>query len=145
MKTCRPAFMALARRVLSILTVAALTLTGAGIVVVRAEQTGNDQFNPASVEASASVVATEEPPVVLLPPGKDGMLMLEVLAPAGKELIVETTTDLRTWAEVTRVTGLGIGAPVKVPLTPAPGEPTPIIDEIIPVKNPKNIGGIILM
>jgi hypothetical protein len=101
-----------------------LTLTGAGIVVVRAEQTGNAQFNPTSVETSASVVATEEPPVVLLSPGKDGMLMLEVLAPSGQELIVETTTDLRTWTEVTRVTGLGMGAPVKVPLTPAPGEPT---------------------
>ncbi|MFM7102001.1 MAG: hypothetical protein ACKO3N_12610 [Verrucomicrobiota bacterium] len=59
------------------------------------------------------MVAPEEPPVVMLPPpGEDGKLTLEVLAPAGQELIVETTTDLKVWIETQRVRGLGSGTPV---------------------------------
>lgn len=74
------------------------------------------------MQVSLNVVVPEEPPVVMLPPpGEDGKLTLEVLAPAGQELIVGTTTDLKVWTEAQRVTGLGSGIPVKVPIIPRAG------------------------
>ncbi|MFM8357072.1 MAG: hypothetical protein ACKOET_00800 [Verrucomicrobiota bacterium] len=49
-------------------------------------------------------------------------LQLEVLAPVGREVILETTTDLNTWVEERRFVGQGGGTPVRISLTPDPGQ-----------------------
>jgi sugar lactone lactonase YvrE len=55
------------------------------------------------------------PPSVLPPSlGADGKLGFEVIASAGQQVIVETTTDLSAWAESQRVTGQGAATPVRV-------------------------------
>lgn len=77
-----------------------------------------------SAQRSFTVTVTdlpEAPVVVLPPPGADGLLTLEVIATAGREVIVETATDLNTWAEAQRVTGQGSGVPVRVRITPENG------------------------
>jgi hypothetical protein len=74
----------------------------------------------AGVVRSATVPA-EPPAIALPPPGADGKLTLEVVARAGEEVIVETTTDLNAWTEAQRVTGQGTGTPVKVTITPQVG------------------------
>jgi hypothetical protein len=55
-------------------------------------------------------------PPSVLPPilGADGKLGFEVIASAGQQVIVETTTDLIAWAESQRVTGQGAATPVRV-------------------------------
>jgi hypothetical protein len=67
-------------------------------------------------------ISPAAPPVVALPPpGADGKLTLEVVARAGEEVIVETTTDLNAWTEAQRVTGQGTSTPVRVTITPQAG------------------------
>ncbi len=46
---------------------------------------------------------------------------MEVVAGAGEEVIVETTTNLTAWTETQRVTGQGSGTPVRVTVTPQAG------------------------
>jgi hypothetical protein len=74
----------------------------------------------AGVVRSATVPA-EPPAIALPPPGADGKLTLEVVARAGEEVIVETTTDLNAWTEAQRLTGQGSGTPVRVTITPQAG------------------------
>jgi hypothetical protein len=85
----------------------------------------DDGVPPLSATNSFVVVVTEvnvAPPLVALPPpGADGKLTLEVIAAAGEEVIVETTTDLEQWDEAQRVTGQGRGTPVRVAITPQAG------------------------
>ena len=85
-----------------------------------------DGFDIRALDDVAGVVRSatvpEGPPVVVLPPpGADGKLALEIAAPTGVELIVETTTDLNAWTEAQRVTGQGSGTPVRVTITPQAG------------------------
>jgi hypothetical protein len=87
------------------------------------ELTGSG-FDIRSLDAVGAVVRSEPPvppTVVLHPNPADGKLTLEIFAPVGTELIIETTTDLISWSEVQRVTGQGSGTPVQVLLTPEAG------------------------
>ena len=60
------------------------------------------------------------PQITLQPPKADGTLGLEIRAPQGATLAIETTSDLSTWAETQRVTGQGNGTPLKLTLQPDP-------------------------
>ncbi|MCX6864132.1 MAG: hypothetical protein NT050_14680, partial [Verrucomicrobia bacterium] len=64
------------------------------------------------------------PQLTLEPPKADGTLGLEIRAPQGATVAVETTSDLSTWTEAQRVTGQGTGSPVKVTLQPDPNVQT---------------------
>ena len=60
------------------------------------------------------------PQLTLDPPKADGTLGLEIRAPAGATIAVETTSDLNAWTETQRITGQGAGSPVKITLQPDP-------------------------
>jgi hypothetical protein len=60
------------------------------------------------------------PQITLEPPKADGTLGLEIRAPQGATVAVETTSDLSVWTETQRVTGQGNGTPVKVTLQADP-------------------------
>jgi hypothetical protein len=53
-------------------------------------------------------------------PKQDGSFGLEIRAPQGATVAVETTGDLSTWTETQRVMGQGGGTPVKLTLQAAP-------------------------
>ena len=57
-------------------------------------------------------------------PAAYGTLGLEIRAPEGAIVAVETTSDLSTWIETQRITGQGTGSPVKVTLQPDPNVQT---------------------
>ena len=54
----------------------------------------------------------------LSPRRPTGTLGLEIRAPHGATVAVETTSDLNTWIETQRITGQGDTTPVKVILQP---------------------------
>ena len=58
--------------------------------------------------------------LTLPPPKAYGTLGLEIRAPAGANIAVETTSDLSTWTETQRITGQGDTTPVKLILQPNP-------------------------
>jgi hypothetical protein len=60
------------------------------------------------------------PQITLQPPKADGSLGLEIRAPQGATVAVETTGDLSTWIESQRITGQGNATPVKVTLQADP-------------------------
>ncbi len=60
------------------------------------------------------------PQLTLESPKADGTLSLEIQAPQGATVAVETTSDLSTWTETQRITGQGAGSPVKITLQPDP-------------------------
>ena len=64
------------------------------------------------------------PQLTLEPPKADGTLGLEIRAPQGATVAVETTSDLSTWTETQRITGQGAGSPVKITLQPDPNVQT---------------------
>jgi hypothetical protein len=112
-----------------------LTVSGTGAVAWTPTEAQGPSTNTVVVQVSDgsrtaertfSVVVRDispaAPPVVALPPpGADGKLTLEVVARAGEEVIVETTTDLNAWTEAQRVTGQGTSTPVRVTITPQAG------------------------
>ena len=51
--------------------------------------------------------------MTLHPGPADRKLRLEIVAPVGVEVILETTTDLGNWTETQRVPGQGDGTPVQ--------------------------------
>ena len=53
-------------------------------------------------------------------PKADGTLGLEIRAPQGAIVAVETTSDLNAWTETQRLTGQGSGNPVKLILQTDP-------------------------
>ena len=61
-----------------------------------------------------------QPQVVIDPPKADGSFGLEIRAPAGVNLALETTSDLNAWTETQRLTGQGSGNPVKITLQTDP-------------------------
>jgi len=73
----------------------------------------------AIVQSGGGTVNTP-PQIALEPPAADGSLTLEIRAPAGASIAVETTSDLNTWTEYQQVTGQGNTTPVKVTLQPDP-------------------------
>jgi len=79
--------------------------------------------NPANFYAK--VTATSEP--VTLPIVKmvrsGNSLVLEVFGTLGKQVIVESSSDLRSWAEAFRVTGKGLGNPERVSVVSNTGVP----------------------
>jgi hypothetical protein len=79
------------------------------------DMVGMDEVEGLVKSAEVPVVAME---VALKPAEADGRLILEVIAGAGEEVVLETTTDLNAWSEVQRVVGRGAGLPVSVLLTP---------------------------
>ena len=64
------------------------------------------------------------PQLTLDPPKADGTLGLEIRAPAGATIAVETTSDLSSWTETQRIIGQGNSTPVKVTLQPDPNVQT---------------------
>jgi hypothetical protein len=77
--------------------------------------------DPVSVVIQSSGGSVDNrPQITLQPPKADGSLGLEIRAPAGATIAVETTSDLNAWTETQRVTGQGTGSPVKVTLQADP-------------------------
>ena len=61
-----------------------------------------------------------QPQVVIEPLKPNGTFSLEIRAPAGVNLALETTSDLNAWTETQRITGQGPGNPVKITLQTDP-------------------------
>ena len=102
-----------------------LTLLGSGRVTVRAINPGSPLWLVASADQTFTVLAVETPPqVVIEPPKSDGSFGLEISAPAGVNLTLETTSDLNAWAEAQRLTGQGSGNPVKLRIQSDPNVQT---------------------
>ncbi len=92
-----------------------LNLLGAGMVTVQAISPGSPLWLSASVYQTFTVLPVETAPqVVIEPPKADGSFGLEIRAPAGANLTLETTSDLNAWTESQRLTGEGAGNPVKL-------------------------------
>jgi hypothetical protein len=77
----------------------------------------------AIVQSGGGTVNTP-PQIALEPPAADGSLTLEIRAPQGATVAVETTCDLSAWTETQRITGQGAGSPVKITLQPDPNVQT---------------------
>ncbi len=98
------------------------------LVVSQAEITGSG-FDIRPVDTVNAVVkgggggggGTIPPAVVVTPPAPDGKLNLQVEAPVGAEVVLETTTDLSSWSVSQRATGQGAGKPVTFPVVPDNG------------------------
>ena len=95
------------------------------LVVSQAEITGSG-FDIRPVDTvNAAVKGGGGPPVppavVVTPPSADGKLNLQVEAPLGSEVVLETTTDLSSWNVSQRATGQGAGKPVTFPVMPENG------------------------
>jgi len=71
------------------------------------------------IQSGGGTVITP-PQISLQPPKADGTMTLEILAPQGATVAVETTSDLNTWVETQQVTGQGTSTPVKVTLQTDP-------------------------
>jgi len=92
-----------------------LTLLGAGLVTVRAINPGSSLWLSALADQTFTVLSVETQPHVVIEPLKpDGTFILEIRAPAGVNLALETTSDLNSWTETQRITGQGSGNPVKI-------------------------------
>jgi hypothetical protein len=78
----------------------------------------------AAVIQSGGGTVDNRPQLTLEPPKADGTLGLEIRAPQGAIVAVETTSDLNTWTETQRITGQGAGSPVKITLQPDPNVQT---------------------
>ena len=77
-----------------------------------------------AVIQSGGGAVDNRPQLTLEPPKADGTLGLEIRAPQGATVAVETTSDLSTWTETQRITGQGAGSPVKLTLQPDPNVQT---------------------
>jgi hypothetical protein len=101
-----------------------LTLSGEGMVTVRAINPGSPLWLAAFADQTFTVKSggggDQRPQVAIVPPKQDGSFGLEIRAPQGATVAVETTGDLSTWTETQRVTGQGGGTPVKVTLRADP-------------------------
>jgi hypothetical protein len=98
-----------------------LTLLGAGLVTVRAINPGSSLWLSALADQTFTVLPMEtQPQVVIEPPKLDGSFGLEIRAPAGINLALETTADLSAWTETQRFIGQGSGNPVKITLQTDP-------------------------
>jgi hypothetical protein len=73
-----------------------------------------------AVIQSVGGTVDNRPQLTLEPPKADGTLGLEIRAPQGSTVAVETTSDLSAWTETQRITGQGAGSPVKITLQPDP-------------------------
>jgi hypothetical protein len=73
-----------------------------------------------AVIQSGGGTVDNRPQLTLEPPKADGTLGLEIRAPQGATVAVETTSDLSAWTETQRITGQGAGSPVKITLQPDP-------------------------
>ncbi len=67
-----------------------------------------------------AVQKENRPQISLQPAAADGSLTLEIRAPVGVNMALETTSDLNTWIETQRITGQGDTTPVKLILQPDP-------------------------
>jgi hypothetical protein len=76
-----------------------------------------------TIQSGGGTVNTP-PQIALEPPAADGSLTLEIRAPQGATVAVETTSDLSAWTETQRITGQGAGSPVKITLQPDPNVQT---------------------
>jgi hypothetical protein len=102
-----------------------LTLLGEGIVTVRAINPGSPLWLSASADQNFTVLPDgTQPQVVIELPKPDGTFGLEIRAPAGMNMALETTSDLNTWTETQRVIGQGSGNPVKLLLQTEPNVQT---------------------
>ena len=98
-----------------------LTLLGEGIVTVRAINPGSPLWLSASADQTFTVIPEGTlPQVVIELPKPDGTFGLEIRAPAGVNMALETTSDLNAWTETQRLTGQGNGNPVKLLLRTEP-------------------------
>jgi hypothetical protein len=76
-----------------------------------------------SIQSGGGTV-NRPPQIALQPPAADGSLTLEIRAPQGATVALETTGDLNTWVESQRITGQGADSPVKITLQPDPSVQT---------------------
>jgi hypothetical protein len=98
-----------------------VTLLGEGIVTVRAINPGSPLWLSASADQTFTVLPVgTQPQVVIERPKPDGTFSLEIRAPAGVNLALETTSDLNAWTETQRINGQGSGNPVKITLQTDP-------------------------
>lgn len=81
--------------------------------------------DPVSITIQSGGGPVNTPPkIALQPPSADGSLTLEIRAPQGATVALETTGDLNTWVESQRITGQGADSPVKITLQPDPNVQT---------------------
>jgi hypothetical protein len=98
-----------------------LTLLGEGAVTVRAINPGSPLWLSASADQTFKVLPVgTQPQVVIERPKPDGTFSLEIRAPVGVNLALETTSDLNAWTETQRITGQGSGNPLKITLQTDP-------------------------
>jgi len=98
-----------------------LTLLGEVAVTVRAINPGSPLWLSASADQTFKVLPVgTQPQVVIERPKPDGTFSMEIRAPAGVNLALETTSDLNAWTETQRITGQGDTTPVKITLNPDP-------------------------
>ena len=76
-----------------------LTLTGEGRVVVRAEQAGDEQFLPAPPVQRGITVLPAPTPLRLsdVSIASEGRFRFRLEGPAGRAVVLQFSTDLRTW------------------------------------------------
>jgi len=96
-----------------------LTLLDGGAVTVRALNPGSPLWMTAQVDQTFQIRSptTLNLTVVQL---VGAPLALDVEAAEGAAVVLETTTDLRSWSEVQRLTGQGPGKQMRVTVTPDP-------------------------
>jgi hypothetical protein len=98
-----------------------VTLLGEGAVTVRAINPGSPLWLSASADQTFTVLPVgTQPQVVIERPKPDGTFSLEIRAPAGVNLALETTSDLNAWSEAQRLIGQGSENPVKITLQTDP-------------------------
>jgi hypothetical protein len=92
-----------------------LTLTGAGSVVLRAEQGGSPQFLPASLERTITVLPAPHPlQLAGTSLSSDGRLSFRLEGLVGRSVILEFSIDLRTWFPVSTNTLPGFVEPLPI-------------------------------
>jgi hypothetical protein len=95
-----------------------LLLGAPGTVTIRAEQPGDDQFLSATIERSVRVSASDPPRIRDVSFGPTGDIRLHVLASQKQTLLLEFSSDLKSWISVTTttVTSNSDGFTVSAPL-----------------------------
>jgi hypothetical protein len=100
----------------------ALTFLDPGTVTVRAQNSGTPLWLPAQEDQSFDVSKPSgQTPVLSIQTASDNKIGLQVEAPVGVEVILETATDLSSWSVSQRATGQGAGKPVTFPVAPENG------------------------
>lgn len=90
-----------------------LTVLGPGSITVRAINPGSPLYLGA--QADQTIGAARLATLII---GADRSLNLEIRAPEGAKVVIESTTDLAAWAISQQLTGQGVNSPIPVQFKP---------------------------